>query len=314
MNCVRSFTAGMFAVVVVLGLAGCDDAPEKATGQSPGTVLEEKFAWRHVGKQWEDEFFLIPMDLGDGTSLRMVDGVAEVSRNGVTVKERLSPAGEGWPTEVDAAAGNDIWAVVESGLRRWDGREWHAITAPDEPRDLAAVSPDEIWTLSDALTVPGKNIKAVVRHWSEGEWSEVAADEKLLDIDAHAAHGLWAVTEDKVLHYADGRWTDQSPKNDIRLTAIAVTADGRVWAGTDSDRLLVRESGAWSETRLPTPEQNPILEGLPADFALKPDWKIERITSFPRSLEVVAAWTDDLDDQDTVRKAYGWDGFRLNFG
>ncbi|WP_106399145.1 hypothetical protein [Actinocorallia populi] len=63
-----------------------------------------------------------------------------------------------------------------------------------------------------------------MRHWSEGEWSEVAADEKLLDIDAHAAHGLWAVTEDKVLHYAGGRWTDQSPKNDIRLTAIAVTA------------------------------------------------------------------------------------------
>ena len=166
--------------------------------------------------------------------------------------------------DIDAIAGNDIWAVGNNQegthasfvIQHWDGTQWDfsgqdvAKGIPGELQAVAAVASDDVWaagTLYYSGYTTGSNHVALLLHWDGTEWNTVQApmpagssSSGILDIVAAAPDNIWAVgyvhvnrvPQALTLHWNGVEWSAvqvAGGQNTI-LNAVSVRAQDDVWA------------------------------------------------------------------------------------
>jgi hypothetical protein len=168
---------------------------------------------------------------------------------------------------VDAAAGDDVWAVgwtagpggrLRTLAFRFDGEAWRRVATPNPgPGDhllsaVAAVSADEAWAVGWSVRSDGRDRPLILR-WDGARWRPVPAPAfqgraQLLDVSAPKPDDAWAagrVTDGTetfgslVLRWDGTRWSEvETPDvgdEDDTLAGIAVV-DGFPWTvGTSVD-------------------------------------------------------------------------------
>jgi len=145
-----------------------------------------------------------------------------------------------------------IWVGSNSGLARYDGREFHSITAAD---GLAHNTVSHIDALPDGTLVAGT--RAGVCFLESGIRSCVLPEDGLVtgqlrDLHLDRDGSVWVAADDGLSHIREGRWIrSYGPEDGLppgRVLAVARDRDGTLWTGTDEGLARLVGEG-WEEVR-----------------------------------------------------------------
>jgi hypothetical protein len=130
------------------------------------------------------------------------------------------------PYAVDAATGNDVWAVgiyTNSLALRWDGSGWANVPAPNigALRGVSVLTSSDVWAVGDAGTM----------HWNGSVWDAVPSPLIPLNaVDAIDSNDVWAVGNG-IAHWDGAAWTAfPAPLPGGNLKGVSALAPDNVWA------------------------------------------------------------------------------------
>lgn len=228
---------------------------------------------------------------------------------------------------VDAAAGDDVWAVGETRLpccsdtkplvEHWDGESWSRVpyTLPYGNTlglllGITAISRTDAWAVGSTY---GEQGATLLLHWDGYSWEPVtdilttnsgAGLGLLTAVDAVSADDIWAVGVGRgpVLAHWDGRvWTRlRAPGKHTyeKLTGVAAVATDDVWAvgsygdnpTPDHTRILHWDGDRWQRVRSPSP--GTIENELNAVTATGPDdaWAVGSFTNSRGTFHLYLHW------------------------
>lgn len=198
------------------------------------TVISETDVWA-VGARYGGSWTLH----WDGTSVQTV------------ASPNLNSNGNGL-FDVDAINSNDIWAVGNFIVIRWNGTAW--LPVPNAPRDahfssVAAIAPNDVWataTLTTCGPFQGCSSYDVLYHFDGTQWTIVPVpgvgyNTFLEDLSATASDNVWLVGSDDqnktfVAHYDGASWqrvasenTPASSSDVDRLVSVSALNSLEVW-------------------------------------------------------------------------------------
>lgn len=223
-------------------------------------VREEAAADRSVGMRWRRRLQIRPLPALAMALLVAVGGLtfwALAPQGNVT--QRLPQDGRELPgpaeaglllppigqelLAVDAAAGNDVWAVGggrtnDTGVSRslilhWDGSEWARIAGPDVGMliDVAAVSDESAWAISGDT----------ILRWDGSSWDispqPLPEGAYLSSIDASGINDAWAVGVQP-----GAEWVDEQGESNVGYDTLTMHWDGSRWTVVPSPNAAPRHN------------------------------------------------------------------------
>lgn len=223
--------------------------------------------------------------------------------------------------DVDARAGDDIWAVgwrgdfgVEFSALHYDGTSWSQVAMPAPGVNgerylnaVAAVAPDDAWAVGSYHPAPLEG-QAILLHWQGEGWTQVplpngTSSRSLTGVDGTASDDVWAVGGD-ILHWDGNAWSVFSdPVSGYTHTWEQVVARGAgdVWvAGTYENGADARLRVAhWDGTTWATVAERPVdrLNGRPETipgFAVLESTDVWLSTLLIGALRDSVAWHSDV--------------------
>jgi hypothetical protein len=144
----------------------------------------------------------------------------------------FSSAGDGW-----AVGGGEQTLVMH-----WDGSGWTYRTWPDAYRLLAihGTAPDDLWAAGIAENVAASTNPGIIMHWNGADWTSYPLPRGVTWMDAAymlAPNDGW-MAGSGLVHWDGTQWgTVPSPVNGV-IISLARTADGTLWAVTDTGSVL----------------------------------------------------------------------------
>ncbi|MFL5731687.1 MAG: S-layer homology domain-containing protein [Chloroflexia bacterium] len=206
---------------------------------------------------------------------------------------------------VAALSANDAWMVGSTGqsgpgqlslIERWNGEQWSIMHSPDpgsganDLRDVAAVSPNDIW----AVGYYGDHDEAVIRtfvlHWDGNAWSQVPSpnpgdlENELFGVAVLSANDVWAVGykwgqghQTLIEHWNGSVWS-VVPSPNVGpfynyLTSVTAVGPSNAWAvgwysgasGPDRTMVLHWDGTMWNVVPSPNvQDENSYLDAVSA--------------------------------------------------
>ncbi|GAA2106611.1 hypothetical protein [Actinomadura alba] len=182
--------------------------------------------------------------------------------------------------DLSAAGANDMWALGDCGLLRWDGRSWKNTAHAEVPGEQASVNdlhttgPEEAWLVGNTYDVLTEVEKGFVQRWNGRNW-------RLLTLPAiEDSHHLSSVA-------ARGA-------NDVWVVGTVYGDDAR------PDRLLLLHWDGTLWERVPEPETG--------QWTLRP----EEVRITARDDAWVVGWSKTAPDREQIRRPMilHWNGLR----
>ena len=157
--------------------------------------------------------------------------------------------------DVWASGPNDVWVLPEESsgafhVLHWNGSKWLEIpysASYASVTQLWGASPGDVWLASDGSDI------ALRRHRNgSGAFVEVSVDGSgrfyIEDLDGSAPNDVWAITNDKVLHFEGAVWRPlvPQPSTDIQFKAIWSASPRDVWLVANYGGIQHFDGTAWS--------------------------------------------------------------------
>jgi hypothetical protein len=158
-------------------------------------------------------------------------------------------------------AKNDVWALFDGKVMRWDGRVWSPASVPEIPvpdsadgedpgnplSDITALAANDVWAVGTVTTYLccDQRIyhREAVMHWDGHTWNLLDLGIRGLDLTQAASDGhggLWVATWHDgepwapiAIHYREGRWSKSTlPRPDsfqsVHTDRITLTDNGKI--------------------------------------------------------------------------------------
>ncbi|MGC4118719.1 MAG: hypothetical protein QM765_30005 [Myxococcales bacterium] len=130
-------------------------------------------------------------------------------------------------TSVWASAPDDLWAVGNGYLIRWDGARWELPMADSQFSAVWGTGSDEVWAVGWVLA-----------HWNGQVWSLQTPCFSTAAVWGTARDNVWAVG-DELLHWNGKAWTSVSyPEGPSSYSAVFGTGPADVWFGGANGELV----------------------------------------------------------------------------
>jgi len=140
-------------------------------------------------------------------------------------------------SRIDALSGtgpNDVWAVGDGGVARFDGVAWttaYATTAPVALRDVWAASPTSVWAVG---------AQSGILHWDGVRWSETTGDPTIASVVFTSVRGrsdsdvFASSTDNRMWHWDGTMWTSTA----IGASGFLFGTANTMWLSTSTGVLV----------------------------------------------------------------------------
>lgn len=193
---------------------------------------------------------------------------------------------------MSAASRSDAW-IVGSVAWHWDGRAWRTVPLPKGRLDLwsvAAVAPDDAWTVGARGDGTLARSHALIEHWNGTRWSAARLPRLpgsfLFGVSAAGPRSVWAVgatyrsnragrfvsrwTRPLLLHWNGASWRKQPlpwGRHALTLDKVVATGPSSVWVvstgqqePSGSPSIIEHWNGTrWQSVRPPFGRSDPLM-------------------------------------------------------